>query len=448
VFTWLSPQTEYTFTARVKETSTHKASAESDGVSVTTEEEPVEPDTTPPAVTDKTISTSGLTDTGITLSWNKATDNVSDPGALQYLVYRSDTGNIDTVENIEDNGTAEGTYAADIDTKEITGLTGDTTYYFNVIVKDEAGNKTAYTMQEATTSAERRSGGGGRSIDSGDSASKFIVDGTGGSVNFGNATVEVPAGTLPDDATLKVERLTERETEDLIPSGLRIKIGSDVYDITTSGDRDFGDNTVTIKIAYAPDEIADGEEPVIHYYDEETGEWTALETTVEQDADGKWYAVVEVNHLTKFAVFSAEAEEKEEAEVEEIAVTAQKAIVLTLDHKTATVDGSPYTLDAVPYIDAAANRTLVPIRFVSEALEAPVEWNAETRQVIIKDGDKEIVLTIGSKNVLIDGQKTVIDCAPAVLPPGRTFIPLRFVGENLGAQVDWDAATQGITITR
>jgi len=110
-------------------------------------------DTTAPAVADGTITTSGLTDTQVTLSWNKATDDVSAKGALQYLVYRSDSPNIDTVANAVYYGTAVGNYAADISTKEITGLTAGATCYFNVVVKDEAGNKTAYTMQEVTTAS-------------------------------------------------------------------------------------------------------------------------------------------------------------------------------------------------------------------------------------------------------------------------------------------------------
>ncbi|ATW28166.1 beta strand repeat-containing protein [Candidatus Formimonas warabiya] len=118
-----------------------------------------EGDITAPEVADSTIRTSGLSDTSVTLSWNKATDDVSAQSALQYMVYRSDSNHIDTVVNIEANGTAVGSYAADINTKQITGLTAGTTYYFNVVVKDEAGNKTAYTMKEVTTCASIDGGG-------------------------------------------------------------------------------------------------------------------------------------------------------------------------------------------------------------------------------------------------------------------------------------------------
>jgi hypothetical protein len=112
------------------------------------------------------------------------------------------------------------------------------------------------------------------------------------------------------------------------------------------------------------------------------------------------------------------------------------------------VDGQPYTLDAAPFIDPASDRALGPVRFISEALGAEVVWQAETRRVTIRDAGREIVLTIGSSSVLGDGQKTVIDCAPVIRPPGRTFVPLRFVSETLGAKVDYDSATRQIVITR
>jgi hypothetical protein len=174
--------------------------------------------------------------------------------------------------------------------------------------------------------------------------------------------------------------------------------------------------------------------------DEAAGKWVALETSVEQDlVSGKWYAVVKVNHLTRFAVFSTAAGQP---------FKPVKVIKLTIGQVAAVVDGKSYTLDAVPYVDSMANRTLVPIRFISEALGAEVDWQAATRQLVIKDGDQEIVLTIGSTNALVDGQTTALDCAPETKPPGRTFVPLRFVSETLGARVDWEAVTNTITITR
>ena len=108
-------------------------------------------DLSPPAVDDATITASSVTTSEATLSWNKATDNISAPSDLQYRVYRSDSGNIGSVGDIEANGTPIGVYTADIDTLRVTELAEQTTVYFNVIVKDKRENKRAYAMQPVTT---------------------------------------------------------------------------------------------------------------------------------------------------------------------------------------------------------------------------------------------------------------------------------------------------------
>jgi len=124
----------------------------------------------------------------------------------------------------------------------------------------------------------------------------------------------------------------------------------------------------------------------------------------------------------------------------------EKVIKLTLGQLAATVDDNSYTLDAAPYV-TDAGRTLVPIRFVGEALGADVEWLVETRQVEIIDGETTIILPIGAISVLVNGEAVTID-SPAEITDNRTFVPIRFVSETLGAQVDYGAETKGITITR
>jgi hypothetical protein len=106
-----------------------------------------------PTIADKTITASGITQTGAVLSWNKATDETSAQTALQYLAYQSGSNNLGSVANIEANGTPIDTYASDIATKTVGSLTAGTAYYFNVIVKDAAGNKTCYTAVPVTTTA-------------------------------------------------------------------------------------------------------------------------------------------------------------------------------------------------------------------------------------------------------------------------------------------------------
>lgn len=101
--------------------------------------------------------------------------------------------------------------------------------------------------------------------------------------------------------------------------------------------------------------------------------------------------------------------------------------------------------DQKPYIDQN-NRTMVPVRFVSEALGAKVSWNGKTQTVGIIQGGKDILLKIGESKASVNGQLALFD-TKAVLINSRTMVPLRFVSETLGAQVDWVAATSTVKIT-
>jgi hypothetical protein len=127
---------------------------------------------------------------------------------------------------------------------------------------------------------------------------------------------------------------------------------------------------------------------------------------------------------------------------------AAKVVKLTIGRREASVDGVPFILDEAPYLHPGISRTLVPVRFVSEALGAQVVWHPERGEVSISHGTKEILLMPGSDQVLVDGVRQAIECPPALLPPGRLFVPLRFVSETLGAQVDYKAETGQIIISR
>ena len=123
-------------------------------------------------------------------------------------------------------------------------------------------------------------------------------------------------------------------------------------------------------------------------------------------------------------------------------------IKLTIGSQEASINGRVHILDAAPYIKADTGRTLIPIRFASEALGAGVSWDPLTRQVTITNNGKEVILTIGSKEVYVNGKKQTIDCAPETHPSSRTFVPLRFVSEALEAEVVYDPTNGQILITR
>jgi hypothetical protein len=99
--------------------------------------------------------------------------------------------------------------------------------------------------------------------------------------------------------------------------------------------------------------------------------------------------------------------------------------------------------DTQPYIKN--NRTLVPVRFVVEQLGALVNWDNKNQEVTIEKDGKKIILKIGSKIVTINGSKVTLD-APAELKGDRTMVPLRFVSEAFGANVDWNGKEKVVTI--
>jgi hypothetical protein len=101
--------------------------------------------------------------------------------------------------------------------------------------------------------------------------------------------------------------------------------------------------------------------------------------------------------------------------------------------------------DAQAFVDEN-NRTLVPVRFVAEKMNAKVGWEPETMRVPIERGDRRILLTIGANKALVNDQEVTFD-TQAIMRGGRTFVPLRFVSEVLGAEVKWDEATSTVHIT-
>ena len=102
------------------------------------------------------------------------------------------------------------------------------------------------------------------------------------------------------------------------------------------------------------------------------------------------------------------------------------------------------TLDVAPFIEA--DRTLVPLRFLGEALGARFHWDGEERRVTFTRDDREIILWIDQHQALINGRQVELDVPPRILR-SRTVVPLRFVGETLGADFLWEEETRRITIT-
>ena len=122
------------------------------------------------------------------------------------------------------------------------------------------------------------------------------------------------------------------------------------------------------------------------------------------------------------------------------------ATLAQTDKVTVRLDGSEIAFpDAQPFVDVR-NRTLVPIRFVSEAMGAQVEWENETETVVIYKGQDMVRYTIGQPIAYLNGEMLVFDSF-GILKEDRTFVPLRFIAEMLSCTVDWQEETQTVIIT-
>ena len=122
----------------------------------------------------------------------------------------------------------------------------------------------------------------------------------------------------------------------------------------------------------------------------------------------------------------------------------QHIITLSVGSKVAHLDGQLVTLDTPPVI--VSGRTLVPLRPIIEGLGGVITWVPETRSVEMVFNGTTLLLQIGNRTAVVDGKAVTLD-VPAAIMNGRTMLPVRFVSEHLGADVQWEPLRKTVTIT-
>lgn len=125
-------------------------------------------------------------------------------------------------------------------------------------------------------------------------------------------------------------------------------------------------------------------------------------------------------------------------------------IILKIDSQNYTVNGETKELDAAPVIQNS--RTIMPIRYIIEALGGTVSWDGKESKVTVKLGSDTIELWVDNPVGLVNGKEQYIDrlnpdVKPVILPPGRTMVPIRFVIESLGCDVKWLNESREVVIT-
>ena len=140
-------------------------------------------------------------------------------------------------------------------------------------------------------------------------------------------------------------------------------------------------------------------------------------------------------------------------------VELQKKVVMKLQAKLVigskemikTVDGveQKVMMDIAPFIES--NRTMLPIRFVAEALGFKVEWEDATRTVILTDKGFTVKIPVDTNKIIVNGNEYESDVKP-VLRNNRTMLPIgniaRALGLKDGTDIIWDGATRTVVIKR
>ncbi len=134
-----------------------------------------------------------------------------------------------------------------------------------------------------------------------------------------------------------------------------------------------------------------------------------------------------------------------EARAARLKEALEAVITLQIGKNQAQIGSRQVTLDVPPQL--ANGRTILPLRFIGEALGAVVGWDGATKTVTYRLNGRTVKLTVGQRTADIDGVVRELD-VPVQMINGRTLVPLRFISEALGARVVWNAPTKTVKISR
>ena len=137
-----------------------------------------------------------------------------------------------------------------------------------------------------------------------------------------------------------------------------------------------------------------------------------------------------------FTMPSADVEVK--AAFTKKAMETKKSLVMQINSRQMSINGRLFTYDAAPII--MNDRTLVPIRIVTETFGGTADWNELTKAVTLQIDGKTIKMTIGQPLAKYGVAPMIID--------GRTYVPIRFVADELGASTDWLEASRTVIIEK
>ncbi len=269
----------------------------------------------------------------------------------------------------------------------------------------------------------------------------LVIENEGVSLEFtGQAllTSKVTQAVATEQATVKIgaKVVTTTEKEAIMSkAGLGestgiFEVGGKVVDLTAS-----------LNAGSTSESISSFNEPVAVTIDLSDLNLTAAQiqqltaTRMEKDAEGNYVPVVlggTYNATTKKFTFYTE-------KFSIYTVVRKEGLVnisMVIDSTNTVLNGAGKAIDAPPTI--VENRTMVPLRYVAEALGVEVEWVESTQTVVMKQGGKQLSFAIGKITPGMD--------VPAMIVNSRTLVPIRYISESFGAKVNWIPSTRTVQV--
>ncbi len=163
-------------------------------------------------------------------------------------------------------------------------------------------------------------------------------------------------------------------------------------------------------------------------------------------ADGSFSAPVSFSHEGEniITLVAVSASGRTSTVIVTVNYIARVTMTLVIGSPTVNLNNEFTTLEAAPFI-SRKGVTMVPLRFISEAFKADVAWDPVFRSVTLTLGGKVMRIQVGFLTADVNGKPFALQDAPVIVK-GRTFVPLRFIAENFGAKVDWNASLKMVSI--
>lgn len=236
------------------------------------------------------------------------------------------------------------------------------------------------------------------------------------------------------EAKSSLEEYDEKALEDELGLDIEFLIRNDMY-ITTEAET-IG-NKAVLDLSMAQPSTGDFVKIKLTV---DTQRWNVNKEVALPDADFKNSLLLndlgnrqKIQELGEQSIVRSYAEEK-----------LRRKGLLTIGKDYAQVKNNYVSLEAAPYINESGN-TMVPLSIISAIAESEAVWNGETKEATFNVDRNVVTVKIGSNLALVNGEQFEMPEA-AIILNGRTFVPLRFVTENLGASVIWNAELQSIYI--